>query len=295
VRSMTACFEDPSTGGCQARIDNRATSPRMRRFLERSGAQTNHQILEDTIRAERGLYPWILSGNSMYRREALRAAGEFDTTLPACEDVDLAWRVVLLGYQLAYCDDAIAVHYNDDPWLRHLRKAWRYGAASARLARRYLPGGRGPFRAAAVITRDIDASLLALNYWLGYRAQALGLAAGVVPARDRALPEASQRRFRSPFTWRDDAPLRISEDVVYWSRAGTSSVIVHLPSRARMGLDEAGHDIWSSLVEGSSRDATVRDLSRRYGISETTAAADLDDLVEELLDAGVLVPADGVG
>ena len=37
----------------------------------------------------------------MYRRAALNDAGYFNENLTACEDVDLAWRVVLLGYQLA--------------------------------------------------------------------------------------------------------------------------------------------------------------------------------------------------
>jgi hypothetical protein len=56
-----------------------------------------------------------------------------------------------------------------------------------------------------------------------------------------------------------------------------------------MGLDEAGHHIWDSLVRGASREDTVGAISSRYGVSETTAAADLDDLVEELLEARVLI------
>jgi len=290
LRSMVARFDDARTGGCQARIDNRATSPRLRRYLERSGAQANPQVLEDTLGAERSLYPWILSGNSMYRREALHAAGGFDPALVACEDVDLAWRVVLLGYQLAYSHDAVAVHYSDDSWPRHLRKASRYGSASATLARRYVPdGSRTPFRTAAVLSTDIDATLVALSYWLGYRARALRLSLGLGRHDDRALPAAARRRFRSSFAWREGTPLRVSEDIVYWSSAGTTSVIVHLPSRTRLGLEEAGHHIWSNLAQGASREETVRGISRRYGVSETTAAADLDELVEELLDAGVLV------
>ena len=290
LRSMAARFEDPRVGGCQARIDNRASAQRLRSYLARPGAQENPRVLEDTLGAERSLYPWILSGNSMYRREAVEAAGGFDPSLRACEDVDLAWRIVLLGYQLAYCDDAIAVHHSDDTWLRHLRKARRYGSASAVLARRYVPGrARNPFGTASVFSRDLDAALVALSYLLGYRARAARSALGLGRSPAPALPEPSQRRFRSAFPWRDQMALRISDEVVYWSPAEASSVIVHLPTRTRLGLDEAGHHIWSSLVQGVSREDTVRGISRRYGISATTAAADLDDLVEELLDAGVLV------
>lgn len=290
LRSMVAYFDDARTGGCQARIDNRASSPRLERYLERSGAQSNPRVLEDTLGAEHTLYPWILSGNSMYRREALQAAGGFDPALVACEDVDLAWRIVLLGYQLAYSHAAVAVHWSDDSWPRHLRKASRYGSGSATLARRYVPDrSRTPFRTAAVFSTDIDAALVALSYWLGYRARAARLSLGLRRRDDRAPPAAARRRFRSSFAWRNGTPLRISEDVVYWSSAGSSSVIVHLPSRTRMGLGDAGHHIWSNLARGASREETVRGISRRYGVSETTAAADLDELVEELLDAGVLV------
>lgn len=286
LRALTACFADPRIGGCQARIENRATSQRLQRYMARSGTYANARILEDTILGERNVLPWVLSGNSMYRREALREAGGFDESLIACEDVDLAWRMVLLGYHLAYSDNAVAVHSSDDTWWEHVRKASRYGGASAVLARRYLPhGARQSFKPADLWSRDFDRTAHALSYWLGYRTQALRLALRLSKPANPPISSSVQPRFRVPFDWRDGIVMQISEETVFWSRRDTSSVLVHLPSRVRAVLEGAGHLIWKHLARGASREATVRALAAHYAISPTTARADLDALVEELVDA----------
>lgn len=285
ISAMAARFAEPRVGGCQARIDNRAENPRLQRYLTRTGAQANPRTLEDTLGGERNIYPWILSGNSMYRREALTDTGGFDVSLVACEDVDLAWRAVLLGYHLAYCDEAVAIHHSGHSWLAHVGKARRYGSASAVLARRYLPrGDTTTFAPAALWSTDLDHSLVALSYWLGYRGRR---------ARDAGppLPQAALARFRAPFAWREDSVLRISEQAVFWPVGEATTMVVHVPSRVRVALDDSGHLVWQRLAAGASRAETVRTLTDHYGIAPATAEADLDDLVEELLAAQLLIAA----
>lgn len=48
--------------------------------------------------------------NAVYRREAIVAAGEFDATTDLWEDVDLGWRVLKLGWEARFAEDAIVYH-----------------------------------------------------------------------------------------------------------------------------------------------------------------------------------------
>jgi cellulose synthase/poly-beta-1,6-N-acetylglucosamine synthase-like glycosyltransferase len=287
---MAGHFEDDAVGGCQARIDNRASDPRLQRYLTRSGMLTNDRALDDTVRGELNIYPWILSGNSMYRRSAVQTAGGFDESLAACEDVDLAWRVVLLGYRLEYEDAAVAVHYNSDRWLGYVTKLTRYGDGAAVLARRYLAhGARNAFKPASLWSADIERTLSAFFYWAGYRAKAMRIALGTVDVSGPTVPERAIASLRPPFDWSSSARLRISDQVVYWFRDDDASVIVHRPSRSRVVLDGAGDFIWRRLADGRSRGETIARLVATYGISDVTAGADADDLIDELLDAGILL------
>jgi cellulose synthase/poly-beta-1,6-N-acetylglucosamine synthase-like glycosyltransferase len=290
---MAAHFTDEAVGGCQARIDNRASNPRLQRYLTRSGLLANTRVLDDTVRGELNIYPWILSGNSMYRRSAVQTVGGFDESLPACEDVDLAWRVVLLGYRLEYEDAAVAVHHNSDSWRGFLTKAKRYGEGSAVLARRYLAhGARNAFKPASLWSTDIERTLSAFFYWVGYRAEAMRITFGAVDPSGPTVPERAMAPLRPPFHWSSTARLRISDQVVYWFRGDAASVIVHRPTRSRVTLDGAGDFIWRRLADGCSRGETIARLVATYGISEVTAGADTDDLIDELLDAGILLAAD---
>ena len=68
-------------------------------------------------------------------------------------------------------------------------------------------------------------------------------------------------------------------------------MIVHFPTRLRFVLERVGDFIWRRIVKGINRDTIVQELSAHYGVAPVTAAADLDDFVAELLEAGILVPA----
>ena len=48
--------------------------------------------------------------NAIYRREAIVAAGGFDPTTDLWEDVDLGWRVLRLGWEARFAEDAIVYH-----------------------------------------------------------------------------------------------------------------------------------------------------------------------------------------
>ena len=289
IRLMAAKLDDPAVGAAQARIDSRADDPRLARFLDRSGVQSNARLVDATVRGKHNVYPWILSGNCVYRREALELAGGFDESLSACEDVDLAWRVVLLGYRLAYEDRAVAVHHSGGGWGPFLTKGRRYGQAAAVLARRYLPSDAdNGFTPSALWNRDLGQTASALAYWVGYREEAARMRLrGPAPAPS-PVPAAALERFRRRFSWDETRTMQIDPRVVFWFRDDLASVVVHRDTRARFVLDGAADLIWRALTAGHSRAATVTGLVDRYGIAPQTACADLDDLVDELTEAQIL-------
>jgi glycosyltransferase involved in cell wall biosynthesis len=287
--TLAGRFASPQLGGCQATIVSRATSPRVQRYLDTSGEQSNARILDDTVLGKRNLYPWILSGNSMYRRAVVEAVGGFDEELRACEDVDLAWRVVLAGYQLAHEPKAVAVHYDTNTWWRFVRKGLAYGAGAAELTRRYEQhGAKNKFTPTTVWSASLDRSLSSLFYGTGYRLKAVRMRLGIDRSPREHAPASVATEFRPWFTWTGNSRMRIGERTVYWLRDGSTpeSVVVHVPTRTRLVLDGPANDIWRYLADGRSREEAAASLSAYYGISPITAESDIDDFIEELVEGG---------
>ena len=289
ISSMCAQFDDPRVGGAQARIENDATDSRVLAYLENSGMASYENVLEDTVYGTHNVYPWILSGNCMYRREAVESVGGFDEALPACEDVDLAWKVVLSGYLLVDCPGASVIHWNDDDWKKFAKKSWRQGRGSAVLAKRYLPvGAENAFQPSMIWRKGRDRSVIALKYWGGYRYESARISAGRSAAsREAALPEVAIDA-RPAFDWTDERRLEISRDVVYWFRGDSVSIVVHNPSRSRIVLDKSADAIWRQAAVGSSREQTIHHLTATYNIERREAESDLDEFIDELLKIGIL-------
>ena len=288
ISSMVGELVDERVGGVQGCIENTASNPRVLEFLVGRGMTDNDGVLEDTVYGSHNIYPWILSGNCMYRRSVISKAGGFDETLPACEDVDLAWKVVLAGYLLAGCERATVVHWNDDDWATFAKKSWRQGRGSAVLAKRYLPhGARNAFEPAMIWGNGKDRSLIALRYWAGYRYETARISAGRSTASMQS-PPSIERETRRAFSWTGSENLSISTDVVYWFRGDSTSAVVHHPTRSRIVLDGTANFIWRRIASGSSRDSVTVDLANEYMIDKHEAEADLDEFVDELLKIGLL-------
>ena len=66
-------------------------------------------------------------------------------------------------------------------------------------------------------------------------------------------------------------------------------MIVHLPTKLRVVLEGVGNFIWRRIAKKSNRADIVEALTAHYGVARITVSADLDDLIEELIDAGILV------
>jgi cellulose synthase/poly-beta-1,6-N-acetylglucosamine synthase-like glycosyltransferase len=291
VRLMVEQFGPAEMGGCQGRIENRSVNWRVQRYLDESGVLSNERVLLDTVSGKRNIYPWILGGDCMYRREALNEAGFFNEELEACEDVDLAWRVVLLGYQLGYVPQAQVIHYNCDSWHGFLKKGIRYGRGAAVLASIYTShGSRGKFMPGKIWKKKPEQLLSRLYYWAGYRLKESALRFKLTTAPKPLAARGALEKFRPTFHWSSDTSLRISRDAIFWFRDDEqTSVIIHHPTRLRVVLEGVGDFIWRLLVKEIERQNFVEQLTARYGVAYATACADLDDFIEELIESGILL------
>jgi glycosyltransferase involved in cell wall biosynthesis len=285
--AMSGRFADTRVGGCQGFTELRALDERVARHIELTGMNEHDSLLDATLRGERNIYPWMLSGNCMLRRSVLGQLGGFDESLMACEDVDLSWRAVLSGYLLDYAECARVTHWNCDDWDAHVQKSRGQGRGAAVLADRYLPLGAENIFAPSYVPADPDAALIAFQYEAGYREEEQrGGEKLVTPAM--RLPGV--RSFlRAPFQWRGDDRIRISSDAVYWCRDDDRSVIVHHPTRSRFVLDDAADVIWRGVSAGENCESVAQAIVNRYDIPMATALTDCNDLVEQLIDSGVVI------
>lgn len=292
VRAMVEPFDDDNVGGCMGALKSLADDARVQAYIDDIEQLTEERRLEDTLSGERNIYPWILSGNSVFRRSALEHIGGFADTLMACEDVDISWRIVLAGYQLAYAPAAKAVHYEGRPWPSYLYKGLRYGAGAAEIAYRFHSHGAAqimrPHKVAGKVAAETVSRLSYVAGWIS-RSTSITLRPGSRPAPVPATPALALTR--TAIRWDDRTFARISDTTIYWVRPNREecSVVVHIPSHSRFVLAGAGHWMWSGIVSGRRRDEIVEDLAGRYGIAVVTARADLDDFVQELSAAGVII------
>lgn len=298
VRALAAAFEDidddnAQIGGVQARIESRADDARVERYLRETNDWSNERILDDTVSGRKNLYPWLLSGNSMFRRSALREAGGFNEGLLSCEDVELSWRVVLLGYQLRYVDEAQAVHFDGNSWRGFLRKGAVYARGSADLVRLYANhGAQSKFAPSPFWMGNWARSRMGLGYRASYMLKNARLDLGLDKAPRRA-PVSMKDAFRPRFLWAHENSIeysmQISTDAIYWFRGENETVVVQVQSRQRLVLNGVSDFIWRQLARSANRADIATALSEHYAIALSVALADLDGFVEELMAAQVLL------
>ena len=225
----------------------------------------------------------------MYRRAALEDAGGFDERLVACEDVELSWRIIARGYRLGYVEGALATHYERRSWLRFVTKGFWYGRGGAQIEALYLPhGARTTFRDVPSRRRRPEEVLESLSYHLGFRLQRLCQQFGLAPPLEPIPPGAADAAFRPWFTWTQGMRLRVSPQALYWlhdDRPG--SVVVQPGARQRFWLDGTADRVWR-LLAGERAGTKFSAGSRPNTTSLATAAADLDELIDELIAAELL-------
>lgn len=86
----------------------------------------------------------------------------------------------------------------------------------------------------------------------------------------------------------DPAALRISPQVVE-RQLGEQTVLLDLRAGRYFELDATGSRIWALLSEGRSRADLLATLAAEYDAAPAVLAADVDRLLAELLERGLVL------
>ena len=90
--------------------------------------------------------PWLITTNLMIRRSIFEEVGGFEESLLPGEDMDLSWRVGLLGHLPKFFPDLIVRERRPYPLLFLWKKSFRAGRAAFFLGKRYAPVFQKTFR-----------------------------------------------------------------------------------------------------------------------------------------------------
>ena len=81
--------------------------------------------------------------------------------------------------------------------------------------------------------------------------------------------------------------IQVSGDVVSRNLMG-EAVLLDLATGTYFGLDEVGTRVWQLLEQHGSNDAVVAALLEEYAVDEPRARADVDRLILELSEKGLV-------
>lgn len=84
-----------------------------------------------------------------------------------------------------------------------------------------------------------------------------------------------------------DVRITIPEAVLH-QRLGAETVMLHIGSELYFGLDEVGTRVWELIKEHGAVAPVMATLLAEYDVDPATLQADVDRLLGELLDAGLI-------
>jgi hypothetical protein len=84
-----------------------------------------------------------------------------------------------------------------------------------------------------------------------------------------------------------DQKASISPEVLF-QEVGGETVLLDLASENYFGLDEIGTRIWGLLQSGSSIGETLDTLMEEYEVERETLEKDVGELLEKLVEAGLI-------
>lgn len=284
IAAMVAPFEDPMVGGCQGNLQSICDSPVVQRFLSQSFFSSDQRMIEHTVEGRFSPYPWVIGGNSMFRRRAIDDAGP-STECP-CDDVDRSWKVFLQGYLLVHAPVARSLHHDHATIGAYLRKRFSMGVGAAQLAYAYGYAGRRK-RGDRRYPRTLEVTLIDLIYGCGYLSEQLRQRQGVIalPKRTR---EPVQRRFRPRFSWSAHDVLQISPDVVFWPVAEECVLCVHLLNGTRMVFDGVANVIFRQLIAAGNKSETCAAIAEQFNAEVDSIENDVNEFIESLRKEGLI-------
>lgn len=286
LSAMVAAFKLPQIGGCQGGLLYHCTDPWTEKICRHSILNDKRFFRDCTIHSRGAAYPWIASGNAMYRRQAIEQVDLYDEKLPIGEDVDLSWRVVLAGYQLVYAENADVTHYYSGSPIQFARRYFMYGIGGARVDRKFGLHGRviKPEKGDALACKTLWGEGLDSIRFLGRWWETLRMAMKLATVPALYEPQAVVADVRKSFHWDANVRLRLSSSAIYWPEANSGFCVITLDSRQRIVFRDTAATIFSCLLEGMNRNETLLSLSQEYEATSSELSETLDDFVLQLIE-----------
>lgn len=287
LNTLVSSFISERIGGCQGTLEFKYDSSLLQLLLGHSAAEQQQELLLLGLKGKRSAYPYAITGNAIFRRQAIEQAGLFDEKLRYLEDVDLSWRIVLLGYELTNAEEASAVHIAHYSPLSYFKKVFEEGRSVARLLscyqvekthinNRFFTGGL-PF------------SLSELSRFFGFCAESFRLSVSAECRPGRYAYKPVDKHFRSPVGWTAEEEVTLSSQVIFWQSEVDESIIVHIGTNTRYAIDGTANSFFRALADGMSRDSTIKQMIESYNISPEILSRDLDAFIAGLIEEGIAV------
>lgn len=73
------------------------------------------------------------------------------------------------------------------------------------------------------------------------------------------------------------------------------SVLLNLESERYFGLDDVGTRVWQHLLEHRQLERVCMEMHKEFDVDESTLRADVLRLVDELVEAGIVIVEDDAG
>ena len=91
-----------------------------------------------------------------------------------------------------------------------------------------------------------------------------------------------------PGTSLDFSAILIPSPEVLVQELDGEAVLLNLDSERYFGLDDVGTRVWQHLLELGRLDRVCEEMQKEYDVDESNLRADVLQLVEELIDAGIV-------
>jgi hypothetical protein len=89
----------------------------------------------------------------------------------------------------------------------------------------------------------------------------------------------------------NDAPYRVPDDVLAAHLEG-EAVLLHMDTKNYYRLNATAAAVYKGLERGLGREALVDDLCAQFEVEREVAGAEVDRLLRELADRGLVTPAE---
>lgn len=142
LQAITAEFNDPGIAAVYGRL-------LPHNAVRRTGTEVGFKPATERAEYAERTPPWYIGhgGNMSFRRQILLEAGGFDPllgaggTFGACEDHDIAYRLLAAGERIAYTPDALAYHKHWKDWPAQCRMERCYGVGAGAQFSKYIRCG----------------------------------------------------------------------------------------------------------------------------------------------------------